>query len=205
MENMQIYNATKECPENALKPISAGRLKGKSDINPMWRIKTLTEQFGVCGIGWYYDIDKQWTETGANGEIAAFCNISLYIKIDGEWSKPIKGTGGSMYIASEKNGLYTSDECYKMALTDAISVACKSLGFAADVYWQADRTKYDQTREPIQNKEPVTYCSQCCKPIVAKGKWTAEQIADMNFKRFGRVLCADCGSAENKKLKGEAE
>ena len=114
----------------------------------MWRIKLLTELFGPCGVGWYYEIDRQWTEPGANGETAAFCNISLYIRLNGEWSKPIKGTGGSMFAASERSGLYTSDECFKMALTDAISVACKALGFAADVYWNADRTKYDQQREP---------------------------------------------------------
>lgn len=154
MEKMTIYEQVKTCPQNALKQITAGRLKGKSDINPMWRIKALTELFGACGIGWYYEIDRQWTEQGANGEIAAYCNISLYIKQGEEWSKPIKGTGGSMFVASERNGLYTSDECYKMALTDAISVACKALGFAADVYWQADRTKYDQMREQ-QAQQPA--------------------------------------------------
>ena len=154
MEKMQIYNASKECPPNALREIRAGRLKGKSDINPMWRIKQLTELFGVCGVGWYYDVERQWTEQGANGEVAAFCNISLYIKADGEWSKPIKGTGGSMMVANESKGLYTSDECYKMALTDAISVACKALGFAADVYWDADRTKYNQQREQPQQPAP---------------------------------------------------
>ena len=154
MEKMTIYEQVKTCPQNALKPIMAGRLKGKSDINPMWRIKALTELFGACGIGWYYEIDRQWTEQGANGEIAAYCNISLYIKQGENWSKPIKGTGGSMFVASERNGLYTSDECYKMALTDAISVACKALGFAADVYWQADCTKYDQMREqPTQQRQ----------------------------------------------------
>lgn len=50
-----------------------------------------------------------------------------------------------MYVANEKNGPYTSDECYKMALTDAISVACKALGVAADVYWDSDRSKYDRS------------------------------------------------------------
>ena len=30
-----------------------------------------------------------------------------------------------------------------MATTDAISVACKQLGVGANVYWQADKTKYD--------------------------------------------------------------
>lgn len=139
---MQIYNNVRKVPDNAVRPIEAGRLKGKSDINPMWRIKVLTEQFGPCGIGWYSEILKEWLETGASGEIAAFVNINLYIKVDGEWSKPIPGIGGSMFVANERNGLYVSDECYKMAYTDAISVACKALGVGADVYWDKDTTKY---------------------------------------------------------------
>lgn len=153
MDKMQIYDAVRECPKNALKQINAGRLKGKSDINPMWRIKALTEQFGACGVGWFYEITRQWTETGANGEQAAFCNINLYYKAGDEWSKPVQGTGGSAFIAREKNGMYTSDECYKMALTDAISVACKALGFAADVYWQQDSTKYSQQTQ-AQPQQP---------------------------------------------------
>jgi hypothetical protein len=40
-----------------------------------------------------------------------------------------------------------------MSLTDAISVACKSLGFAADIYWNNDRSKYDRPEE-TQMAEP---------------------------------------------------
>lgn len=156
-ENMTIYNAARSCPSDALKPITAGRLKGKSDINPMWRIKLLTELFGVCGFGWYYEITKQWLETGANGEIAAFVNIDLYVRQGDEWSKPIQGTGGSAFVAKENKGPYTSDECFKMALTDAISVACKALGFAADVYWNNDRTKYSSPQNvPKRQRQTVT-------------------------------------------------
>ena len=142
-ENLDIYNAARNVPADAKKKITGGRLNGKTDINPMWRIKTLTAQFGPCGIGWSYEITKQWLETGHGGEIAAFCNINLYVCVDGEWSRAIPGTGGSAFVASESKGLYTSDECYKMALTDALSVACKALGLGADVYWEADSTKYD--------------------------------------------------------------
>ncbi len=152
-DNLTIYNTVRNPPKEALKPIKGGRLSGYTDINPMWRIKALTEQFGVCGIGWKYTITKQWTEQGANGEVAAFTNIDLYIKVNGEWSDAIPGTGGSSFIAKEKNGLYTSDECFKMSLTDAISVACKSLGFAADIYWNNDRSKYDRP-EKTQMVEP---------------------------------------------------
>lgn len=39
MENLEIYNRCREVPKEAQKAIAAGRLKGKTDINPMWRIK----------------------------------------------------------------------------------------------------------------------------------------------------------------------
>jgi len=152
--NLKIYNALREVPDDAQKTISAGRLKGMTDINPMWRIKALTEQFGPCGIGWKYEIDDQWTEESPETkEIAAFCNLRLYIKYKDAWSDPIYGTGGSMFVASERNGLHASDECYKMALTDAISVACKALGVGADVYWNKDKTKYDSDDTPSKPKD----------------------------------------------------
>lgn len=148
MDNLDIYNRVKSVPQTALKTIQAGRLKGKSDINPMWRIKALTETFGPCGIGWKYTITNKQTISGGNNEIAAFVDIDLFVKYNGEWSEAIPGTGGSSFVANEKNGLYVSDECFKMALTDAISVACKALGVAADVYWNEDNTKYDKAPQP---------------------------------------------------------
>ena len=157
MENLSIYNAVRQPPKEALRAIGGGRLKGKTDINPMWRIKALTEMFGPCGVGWKIVITNQWIEPGNAGEVSAFCNIDLYVKVDGEWSQPIPGTGGNALVVKEKNGLYTSDECYKMAYTDAISVACKLLGVGADIYWEADRTKYSQPQAPpAQNEDTLT-------------------------------------------------
>lgn len=147
MDNLNIYNKLREVPETAKKSIAAGRLKGMTDISPMWRIKVMTETFGVCGIGWYYTIEKQWLEEGSEGAIKCFCNINLYVKVGDEWSMAIPGTGGSDFIAKESRGLYTSDECYKMALTDALSVSMKALGVGADVYYEKDRTKYNNVSE----------------------------------------------------------
>lgn len=148
MNNLDIYNAAKEVPEKAKRQIKGGRLSGKTDINPMWRIKKMTELFGPCGIGWYYKIINKWTEKSGD-EIAAFVDIEMYVRQDGEWSMPIHGTGGSMFVTKEKSGLFVSDECYKMATTDAISVACKQLGIGADVYFDADKTKYSKSKEDI--------------------------------------------------------
>ena len=150
--NMELYNSWRAVPDTAIKPISAGRLKGMSDINPMWRMERLTETFGPCGIGWKYVIRREWLETGAGGEISAFVDIDLYYKWEGQWSEAVPGTGGSSFVAKEKAGLYTSDECFKKALTDAISVACKALGIGADVYWKQGRTKYSEERPAPQQK-----------------------------------------------------
>lgn len=148
MDNLSIYKKFAEVPIEAQKKINGGRMSGKTDINPMFRIKALTEMFGPCGMGWYYEITEKRLEKGTD-EISAFVDINLYVKYDGEWSKPIQGTGGNSFVAKEKNGLYQSDECFKMALTDALSVACKALGIGALVYWELDSTKYDIKEDKI--------------------------------------------------------
>ncbi len=202
MDNLALYNIVRKVPDNAKKRIEAGRQAGKTDINPMWRIKTLTEQFGVCGVGWKTEIKRTWLETGANGEIAAHVEIALYIKIDGSWSDAIPGLGGSMFIAKEKNGMFTDDDAYKKAYTDAISVACKALGIAADVYYEKDSTKYDAPPEPAAPKPIQQAYDNSPKPpqsgessirvkqIEHLVKGTKYSIADANDyakKKFGKA------------------
>ena len=196
-DNLRIYDAVRAVPEEAKRAITAGRLKGKTDINPMWRIKALTELFGPCGDGWGYTIDRLWIEEGAKGEKCAFAMISLWYKReDGTRSEPVVGIGGNMLVANEKNGLYTSDECYKMALTDAISVACKALGFGADVYWSADRTKYTPQQEP---QNPPLICVRCHKAITGlstpSGIRTAENVAAFTRQESGADMCYSCYKA----------
>lgn len=216
MENLRIYESVRQVPQSAQREIQAGRLKGKTDINPMWRIKALTEQFGPCGIGWKYTITDKRLENGANNEVSAFVDIDLFIKVDGAWSDAIPGTGGSAFVASERNGLYTSDECFKMALTDAISVACKALGFGADVYWAKDATKYTpRTADQKPSKEEMdafnaqykrdvekNTCKDCGKPIypVTHGgkKYSVAEIAENARKTYKEPLCWACMMARRK-------
>jgi hypothetical protein len=134
MENLHYWNKIKQVPQEALKEIKGGRLRGMSDISPQWRYEKLTETFGICGFGWKYTIDKLWNESYQNGEIASFASISFYVKIDDNWSDAIPANGGSMFVANESKGPFVSDECYKMAITDAIGTAAKMIGLASDVY-----------------------------------------------------------------------
>lgn len=133
MNNMRIWGRFSTTPKEAQKNIDAGRLKGFTDINPMWRFKALTEQFGPCGIGWKLEIKDYHIEQGAGDERRAFVLVNLYYREpDGTWSEPVPGFGGASFVSREKNGPYTNDECYKMALSDAIGTACKALGISHD-------------------------------------------------------------------------
>ena len=188
MSNMDIYDKFKVTPDNAKKTIKGGRISGFTDINPMYRIMRLTEMFGPCGIGWYYTADRKWIEQ-AGEEILCFVDISLYIKVDGEWSKPIAGTGGNTLLAKETKGLKASDECYKMATTDAISVACKQLGIGADVYWQGGESKYD-IPEPAR-KRTIT------AEILARGQQIDAMIKKYNMTREDYAVIVSATKAKS--------
>jgi hypothetical protein len=154
MDNMNVWGQFKDTPKEAQKEITAGRLKGFTDINPMWRFKRLTEVFGPCGIGWKYTIQNAQIVPGANDEMAAFVDILLYYvdPTSGKWSEGVPGFGGSMFVAKESKGMHTSDECFKMALSDAIGTACKALGMSADIYFSKDRSKYTGGQDDSEPK-----------------------------------------------------
>ena len=103
-----------------------------------------------------------------------------------------------MLVANEKKGLYVNDECYKMALTDAISVACKSLGIGADVYWNKDNTKYNDSKKENQEAtlkaKTLTYREKLIIYLRESGLSFAEVAKDYDLngktteERFKEVL-----------------
>ena len=178
MENLKIYEQVRAVPQEATKAITGGRLKGMTDINPMWRIKKLTEIFGPVGVGWKPVITRKEIAEGADGVKCAFVDIDLYVKYDGkEWSEPIPGTGGSSFVSKENGGLYTSDECFKMAYTDALSVACKAIGIGADVYWKEDKTKFDDKNNEGSAKKQTP-------------KMSAREILIYTLQKMGKDVAA---------------
>lgn len=193
MGNMDIYEKYRSVPEEAKKKINGGRISGMTDINPMWRIKSLTEAFGPCGIGWYYKPIRKWTEC-VGDEIAAFVDIELYIRVEGEWSMPISGTGGSRLATKERSGVYVSDECYKMATTDALSVACKNLGFGADVYFEKDVTKYATPDVPQPKTIGEKEMAIIRKEMERTGITEKTILSTFNIRTLSAMTLEDYGS-----------
>ena len=152
MDKLYIFNQVKTTPKTAQKIIEGGRLSGYTDINPMWRIKKLTEVFGACGVGWKYEVINRQVIDGSTHsyekgkgetyrieecvEKCVFIDILLFYKTDkGEWSNGVFGTGGANFVTAEKYAPYVDNDCWKKALTDAIGNACKNLGMSADIYF----------------------------------------------------------------------
>lgn len=181
-ETLKLYNSVCQPPQEALKTIQAGRLKGKTDINPMWRIKKLTEIYGPCGIGWnIQNVRYQYIPSEGTGEMICLCELELVVFTDGAWSAPIYGIGGNMLVAKEKNGLYADDDAPKKAYSDAIGTACKALGFAGNIYWQNDPTKYSPkptNNEPAPQPKPQSrsqyleaWCNEREMTLEDFGEW----------------------------------
>lgn len=217
MDNLKYYNMGRAVPQEAQKPFSNGRFSG-TDINPMWRIKMLTEMFGPAGIGWYVDNVVERSEEHGDTTIS-IVTLNLYVKVDGEWSKPIYGTGGNTLL---RKGV-ASDEGYKMAYTDALSVACKALGIGADIWFANDKTKYtagsdavtpppgapeykpeapkEVTKdEPPKVEKPIQFrclrCDKVLKPIKRQdgSQVSVRQWDEFCNRHYGQSLCWSCVS-----------
>lgn len=167
-ERMRFYGQVQDTPKEAQKSFNNGRFSG-TDINPMWRIKKLTEVFGPVGFGWWtQNVKYTFQQSEQTNEVAVFCELELIV-IDPdskEKSMPIYGVGGNTFVAQRKSGPQSSDEAMKMAYTDALSIACKALGFSHDIYYQADRTKY--TAADVSN-EPSAEEFKTIKDRIQKG------------------------------------
>jgi len=209
MDNLQYYNAGRNVPDEAQKGFNNGKFSG-TDINPMWRIKKLTELFGPVGVGWYVDDVTERCEIHGETTIS-IVNLNLYIKVGGEWSKPIYGTGGNVILRKGS----VSDEGYKMAYTDALSVACKALGIGADIYFDKDKTKYtaagDAEEAPkTEKKQPEKFvCADCGSVITpwivgGKTKLSVREIAQQTEQKYKRRLCLECGAKAKEKDKENA-
>lgn len=165
-DNLELYNRYAQPPADALKAFSNGKFSG-TDINPMWRIKALTEAFGPCGLGWYTEVKRMWREDTPDGAATVYCEVLLYVKYESEWSKPIAGIGGNTLTRVTKNGSSTTDEAYKMAYTDALGIACKALGFGADIWWKSKDSKYAEYYDEPGKKQaaPAAFTKAAAVPV----------------------------------------
>lgn len=194
MDNRYVSVATP--PPEILKVIEAGKLKGRFDINPQWKIEAMTNTYGLCGEGWKYQVVHTETVNCPGGEVLLFMMVQVSIKCGNSWSEPVTGYGGDYIVQSNKNGLVPNDEAYKMALTDALGNALKVLGVAAEVYkGNMDKmdSKYSKRANscvPAQQNNSVYTCDIC-------GKTISDKVQAFSMRKYGKSLCMECQNMPN--------
>lgn len=206
--NMEIYEKLQTPPNDALKPIGFGNLKGKSDINPQWRYEALTNVFGACGVGWKFEVVDRFTEPVPTGELMVFVQVNLYImdKESGHWSEPIPGWGGDYLIKKDKNGIHGNDEAMKMATTDALGTAAKMLGVAADVYRgliangvsdskYASREYAARTPQPTQDNMRAK-AIHSLNDAIKKSGVTGNEVSAIAGVKYGKTATKDMTTGE---------
>jgi len=116
----------------------AGGFKGTA-IKPQWVLRRLTEVFGPCGKGWgVYEPTFQVVPVGQ--EVLVYCTVTGWYGAD---EARVVGVGGDKVAAARSSGVFTDDEAFKKAFTDAIMNAFKFIGVGADVHMGLfDDSKY---------------------------------------------------------------
>jgi hypothetical protein len=178
MTNMYFWDKLRKVPKDAQKPFKrACGFKGTA-INPMWTIKSMTEIFGPCGIGW--GIGKpEFTTIPADDELLVYCTVAVWYLppvTSGPGLPPsqLVGVGGDKVLTKQSSGVFsTDDDAFKKAFTDALANALKTLGAGADIYLNVyDSNKY--VEDPA-NEAPPTEAESYLK-------WAADQIAAFETK-----------------------
>ena len=117
--------------------------------------------FGPAGSGWGMGEPRFETVPGPEGEMLVYCTTSVW------WEQPtqlVYGVGGDKAVGKNKYGLFTDDEAFKKAYTDALSNAMKQLGMAADIHMGLyDDNKYVNTLKQEFANKPRNHRRHCCR------------------------------------------
>jgi hypothetical protein len=182
--NLVRYNRLSKVPKEALKPIDFGALKGKHSINPMWRIKAMTDEYGPYGEGWEVDYDYDFRGAGAYEMVIV--KTFVRAKVDDQWTPAARGVGTAML--TNKNGV--DDDAIKKALSDSLSVAFKFFGVGGDVYMDiVDGDKYLE-RQPQPSAGPKDQVDEPSK------KALSNDIQALNSLKKSLRACSDTAARE---------
>jgi len=146
-ENIKLWNQVCVTNPKRTKEFNrGGGFKGTS-INPTYNYFRLTEQFGLCGSGWGFDVIKEeYVEGGyisdRDRDIIHVMQINFWY-MQGDKKCLIPSKGQTAFVGKNKYGVFTDEEAPKKSLTDAITKAASMLGFGADIFMgMYDDVKY---------------------------------------------------------------
>ncbi len=133
INNLAIWNEVEATDPNFTKEFKRGGGFSGTATNATYLIKKATKMFGPIGIGWGWTIADEKIVDGAGDEKLHYLKLKLWYKWNGERGE-IEHFGQTMLVGKRSSGLFTDEEAPKKSLTDALTKALSTLGFAADIH-----------------------------------------------------------------------
>jgi hypothetical protein len=145
LDPMRLWRRLQRTDPKHTKPFTRpGGFRG-TQIDPTWRMQTMTEVFGPVGQGWGWE-QLDWTLA----ERMVFICVRVWYRDPDSgamaWTGP---QWGGTTMVRRRSGLdELDDECFKMSMTDAVGKCLVQIGLAADVHLgQFDDSKYREESE----------------------------------------------------------
>jgi len=147
-KHMELWDKVSKTDETYTKKVNFGR--GFTAIDAHYQIKSITEQFGVVGVGWGWNSTTEYIHL-PNKDVVVVSGVSVWTHAD---EKNIFGpfNGCKLLYNAKKDQL--DDDAPKKAITDGLTKAISHLGFNADVFLgKFDGNKYTEEDKKEENKK----------------------------------------------------
>lgn len=145
MNNRAFWDRVQKTDPRRVKPITGKQYKGNSP-QPYYLVERMTEEFGMCGIGWGIHILSERMERLTDTDVLHIAAIELwYMQDEKRGSIEQVGQTKAAYMTS-KGAMMVDEDAPKKSVTDAMTKCMSYLGFSGDIFsghW--DDNKYVQT------------------------------------------------------------
>jgi hypothetical protein len=155
--NKDFWEKVKKTDPKRVKAITGKQYKGNSP-QPYYMVERMTEEFGMCGIGWGLNIINERMERLTDTDVLHVAVVELWYILDGKQGSVTQiGQTKAAYKTKDGN-ILVDEDAPKKSVTDAMTKCMSYLGFAGDIFsGQWDDSKYVQelNREFSEEKEPT--------------------------------------------------
>lgn len=148
-KNLNLWSELERTDQDYTKEFTRGGGFKGTQIDPVWRMRRMTEVFGPVGKGWGYEELKHVITDGM-----VFVQLRVWYTLDGEKLYTGPQYGGTELFNRRSGGLVPNDEAFKMSVTDALGRCFLQIGLSADVYLGLfDDNKYKEETAKIKAKD----------------------------------------------------
>lgn len=126
MSNLDLWNKLCTTPPEVTSPYTSVNGVELTAVDPIYRAKKMTEVFGPAGMGWGWEVVREW-DMECGGYRYVYAKVQVWY---------LDSDSTLRYVGPQIGGSPCTDpaEAFKSAVTDGIGKCLSMLGLAADVY-----------------------------------------------------------------------